>query len=226
MYKKIIAILMGCIIVLQGITSFAYDFSKGWEDNDELTPSKYFVEMNKKHHEFASQYDYHEGDIERSFNEYPDVLYTSGIEYREDGTEYECPAIYVDFHAQIVDDYDLKKSNVKFIINGEENEYLHQCVIYNDRTLVPVDAFKEVGCTVEYNNNTVVATLSDGETVLEIMPYLIGMRKNQENGYYVPLETCARFVNGTLFVPARAVANEFNIEISWDEQTRTVELKN
>ena len=58
-----------------------------------------------------------------------------------------------------------------------------------------MDVFKEVGCDVSYDENTWVATLKKGETVLEIMPNLIGMRKNQANGFYVPLEVCARFVD-------------------------------
>ena len=33
-----------------------------------------------------------------------------------------------------------------------------------------------------------------------------------QNGFYVPLEVCARFIDGILYVPVRAVAEEFGIK--------------
>ena len=83
MYKyKFITLFAGCLIAFQSLSVFAYDTSA-----ETLT---------KKHTEFASQYDFHEGDYDKSFDLYPGIAYTSGIEYREDGSEYECPAIYID----------------------------------------------------------------------------------------------------------------------------------
>ncbi len=89
---------------------------------------------------------------------------------------------------------------------------------------MPAEVFKEVGCEVDYDENTYVATIRKGETVLEILPNLIGMRKNQADGYYVPLEVCARLIDNTLYVPVRAVANEFGISVFWDGETNTVSI--
>lgn len=211
--KRIISVLIGCTIMAQCISVFAYS---------SLSAS----EMRQKHHAFASQYKYKEGDTEKSFNNYPGIVYMSGIERTEDGTIYECPAIYVDEHAKLVDDFSMLKGNAKFVINGRKNQYFEQCVLYNSRLLIPVDAFAETGCNVQTNVDTYVTTISKGDITLEVLPYLIGMRKNQADGFYVPLETCARIVDDTLYVPVRAIANELGLEIYWNESTGTVFLNN
>lgn len=201
---------MTCILALQGIGVHAYDTS---------TDS-----IREKQLQFASRYEYHAGDFDKSFELYPGIAYTSGIEYAEDGTSYECPAIYVDAHADFVDSYNLKRGEAKFILNGMTNQYTGQCILYNSRLLVPVKVFEEVGCGLEFNESLYVAKLSKADTILEILPNLIGMRKNQENGFWVPLEVCARFVDDTLYVPVRAVANEFGLSVNWDNDTYTVTL--
>ena len=75
-----------------------------------------------------------------------------------------------------------------------------------------------------FNKDTYVAAISKGDTTLEIIPNIIGMRKNQAEGYWVPLEVCARFVNDTLYVPLDAVAKEFGYisEINSEENIITI----
>lgn len=102
----------------------------------------------------------------------------------------------------------------------------NKCVIFNDRVLVPADVFKETGCDVTFDENTYVITVSKDGTVLELLPNLIGMIKNRQEGFYVPLEVCARFIDDIPYVPVRAVANEFKLEVLWDADTRTVFLNN
>lgn len=174
--------------------------------------------------EFASKYPYKEGDIETSFSLYPDVNYTSGIETRNDGVQYECPAVYFDDHAVYVNDFDLKKGEMNIIINDKSSAYSKNCILYNGVTLVPADVFEELGCLKEYDENYYVTKLTKDDVVLEIIPYLIGMRKNQDNGYYVPLNACARYVDNELYIPIRAVAEEFNINVSWDGESYSVIL--
>lgn len=52
------------------------------------------------------------------------------------------------------------------------------------------------------------------------------MRKNQADGFYVPLEVCARIIDDTLYVPVRAVSDEFGLNVNWDGSTSTVTLDN
>lgn len=210
MKKLLIASLVLCSAVMQGLCAFAYDTST--------------ETLRQKHMEFASQYEYHEGDTEKTFELYPGIIYTSGVEVAADGSLYECPAIYADAHAAFANDFSLQKGKAKFIINGAENKYTDQCILYNDRLLVPVSVFTDVGCYVDFNEATYVATISRNGTVLEILPNLTGMRKNQDNGFYVPLEVCARFVDDILYVPVRAVAEELELYVSWDAVNAVVTL--
>lgn len=68
-------------------------------------------------------------------------------------------------------------------------------------------------------------TVSRDETVLEIIPNLIGMRKNRAGGFWVPLEVCARFVGSEVYVPLSAVAREFGIDASFDGAKEAVEIR-
>lgn len=174
--------------------------------------------------EFASQYPYKEGDVEKTFALYPDIAYTSGIEKKSDGTEYECPAIYNDEHALYFNSYDLKKGDMTIVVFGEESEYSHQCILYNGVTLVPAGVFAELDCNISFNKELYVLTISKNDVILEIVPHLIGMRKNQTEGYYVPLRACARYLDGELYVPVRAISEEFGINVGWNGESYTVTL--
>lgn len=83
--NKSILLLTISLLALQGTAAFAFDTSPEALRNKQLN--------------FAMQYDYHKGDFDKSFEEYPGIAYTSGIEYRQDKSEYECPALYADAHA-------------------------------------------------------------------------------------------------------------------------------
>ncbi|MGN0178383.1 MAG: S-layer homology domain-containing protein [Monoglobaceae bacterium] len=171
--------------------------------------------------DFASQYPYKEGDTEKSIELYPGVTCMLGMEKTADGVEYECPAIYDDRHA-----YDLVNTMLvvpaKLVI--KDSSYEIQCAVFNSKVLVPYDIFKLAGCNVLFNKDTYVAAISKGDTTLEIIPNIFGMRKNQAEGYWVPLEVCARFVNDTLYVPLDAVAKEFGYisEINSEENVITI----
>ncbi len=176
-------------------------------------------------HEFASRYEYHEGDAEKSMALYPDIPYTSGIDTADDGTEYECPAIYDNRDA--FEGSNLTFGVLKLMINGVESDYSSECVLYNNgTTLLPAEVFESLGCTVNFDEALDVTEISNETAVLEILPYLIGMRKNKADGYYVPLAVCARFINGTVYVPARAIAFELGIAVGWDPSSSTVMLDN
>lgn len=176
--------------------------------------------------EFASQYPYKDGDTEKSFSLYPDTAssYTSGIETRNDGVDYECPAIYNDKHAAYFNDYDLKKGKMTIEINGIQSACSDECILYNGTTLVPVDVFKESGCEVTHNDKLYVTKFQKNGTTIEVLPYLIGMRKNEAAGYWIPLEACARYVDNELYVPVRAIAQEFGINVEWCAGNYTVKL--
>lgn len=202
MKKRIMPIATGVIMLAQSLSAFAYG------DISSQT-------IREKQLEFASRYEYHKGDFDKSFDLYPGINYTSGIEYTKDGKTYECPAIYTDEHAALVGDYDLSETRLN--INGS----YRKSVLYNSRLLVPAEVFGEVGCEVNTDMTSYVTTISKDGTVLEILPNLIGMRKNGADGFYVPLEACARIIDNSLYVPLRAVASEFGLDVQWNAETNT-----
>lgn len=173
---------------------------------------------------FAQKYLYHEGDIEKSMSLYPDNFGVSGVETAPDGTQYELPAFYYDTHAVFSDNFDLNKGEMNIYVNGSESKYSGECVLYNSRTLVPSGIFNELGCTVKFDSELYVTTISNDEVSLEILPKMMSMRKNGENGYYVPLSAVARFVDDEIYIPVRAVLDEFGISVLWDGETNTVNI--
>ena len=199
-------------VILDGKNGIPFSSIRGTRG---MTWDTSLTNIDKLAQAFASQYPYKEGDTEKSFELYPDIIYSSGMEKTSEGIEYECPAIYDDRYA-----YDLVNTMsvmpAKLVV--DDSSYEIQYAVFNSKVLVPYDIFKLVECDVSFNKETYIATISKNDTTLEIIPNIIGMRKNQAEGYWVPLEICARFVNDTLYLPLDAVAMEFGYvaEISSD----------
>ena len=162
---------------------------------------------------FAAQYPYKEGDTEKSSELYPNITYLSGIEKDAEGIEYECPAIYDDNLA-----FELV-SRIQIVpVQLEAGNLIYdvKCAKFNSKLLVPYDIFKVFGCETLFDKNDYAATITKNETTLEIMPNIVGMRKNRAEGYWVPLEICARFIEDTLYVPLDAVSKEFGYTTKTD----------
>lgn len=206
-------------VVLDGKNGIPFSSIRGTRG---MTWDTSLTNIDKLAQAFASQYPYKEGDTEKSFELYPDIIYSSGIEKTAEGIEYECPAIYDDRHA-----YDLVNTMsvmpAKLVV--EDSGYEIQYAVFNSKVLVPYDVFKLVGCEVLFDKDTYVATISKNDTTLEIIPNIIGMRKNQAEGYWVPLEICARFVNDTLFLPLDAVAKEYGYVAETNSDSSVITLK-
>lgn len=172
--------------------------------------------------EFASQYEYHEGNYEKSASLYPDVPYSSGIETTKDGKEYELPIYYNDKDAGIVNDYDLKTgTNAKVSVNGKSST-TSAYALHNDVLLLPASVFEKLGCKVSFDKKLYVTTISKSGTTLEILPQLRAMRKDKADGFYVPLQAPARFINDVVYVPAEAVAYEFGYGTDWNKSKKQV----
>ena len=206
-------------VILDGKNGIPFSSIRGTRG---MTWDTSLTNIDKLAQTFASQYPYKEGDTEKSFELYPDIIYSSGMEKTAEGIEYECPAIYDDRHA-----YDLVNTMsvmpAKFVV--EDSGYEIQYAVFNSKVLIPYDVFKLVGCEVLFNKDTYVTTISKNDTTLEIIPNIIGMRKNQAEGYWVPLEICARFVNDTLYLPLDAVAKEFGYVVKTNSDGSVITLK-
>ncbi len=171
---------------------------------------------------FASQYKYKEGDTEKSFALYPDIIYTSGVDKAEDGTEYECPAIYDELMAaDLIDNMSVKFGGLK--INTSLKSYKADYAVFREKLLVPVGLFEILGCDVHFNEETYVAEIKNENAILEIMPNLIGMRRDKAEGFWIPLEACGRIINNELYVPLEAVVRELGINIKLDSENKIIE---
>ncbi len=116
-------------------------------------------------------------------------------------------------------------SGAKVRVNGElvkfENQYP---IIENDRTLIPIRGLLEsLGAEVEWdhaNYNAIVER--DGVRV--VLP--IGSQTAYVNGNAVELDVPAELRNGRTMVPLRFITDNFGIDITWDQDTRTVNIEN
>lgn len=208
--KKVFCAALGCAMLMQNISAFAYDTSP--------------VCLFTKHREFASQYEYKEGDeLIPLYMFYPQCSYTSGIEPLPNGKFFELPATYLDEGAIASGDFDYKPyCATKLWINGKQSDY--SCSMHKSKILVPVWTFKDLGCDVTFDENTYVATIKKGDKTLEILPYLIGMRLNGADGFYIPLSPCARFSGNTLMVPLRLIADVLGFDTDYISEIDTVDV--
>ncbi len=90
----------------------------------------------------------------------------------------------------------------------------------NSRTLVPFKkALETYGATVEWNNDSRVATAVKNDIKVEVP---IGQNYIIVNGEQKAIDTAARIVNDRTFLPIKAVIEAFGSEVVWDQNLRTV----
>ena len=215
MGKRMFILTMIFIFITQSNSAFAKEFS--------------FKELFDIQNNFCMSYPYKEGDVEKSMELYNDIFLTSGIETSQDGINYEYPGMYYDPHAMLYTPFTLQKNSAELIINNEKTEFSNSVVLFTNesigtRSLVPADVFGYLGATVFYDEERYVLKIEKNGTTLEILPNLIAMRKNEHDGFYVPLQVCARFIDDVLYIPVRAIADELNINVDWDNNSFTVFL--
>lgn len=90
----------------------------------------------------------------------------------------------------------------------------------NSRTLVPFKQTLEIyGATVEWNNDSRIATAVKGDIKVEVP---IGQNYIIVNGEQKAIDTAARIVNDRTFLPIKSVIEAFGSEVLWDNNLRTV----
>lgn len=110
-------------------------------------------------------------------------------------------------------------------LNGEAidcESYGQSATIVEGRTLVPLRAiFEALGASVEWDQSTKTVTSTLNDTKIKLA---IGENTLYVNGEGKQLDVPAQIMNNRTMVPARAVAEAFGVEVSWDKDTRTVIL--
>ena len=120
------------------------------------------------------------------------------------------------------DTVDSYSKPINIIINGSEIHFDNMPRIVGGRTMVPLrKIFEALGVSVEWNGNTNTITASDGvknfEMQIENLEYKV-------NGQVRTLDVPAMLINDSTYVPARVIAEAFDADVSWNQNTRTVSI--
>jgi len=117
----------------------------------------------------------------------------------------------------------LAEGDIRVVLDGRELVFEQPPVIVNDRTMVPMRAiFEALGATVTWDGETRTAIGNKMGVQVEFTIDEPNMYKNYVN---ISLDAPAALINGYTMLPVRAVAESFGVEVSWDAETRTVNMK-
>lgn len=113
--------------------------------------------------------------------------------------------------------------NPVMTVNGE-NKNIDESgtvpIVENGRTLVPIRAIIEaMGGDVKWDGETNTAVLTLGEDVITLV---IGSETALFNQEENTLDVAPKIINDRTMLPVRFVAEKFNFNVDWNEQTRTI----
>ena len=120
-----------------------------------------------------------------------------------------------------VNDYNVvEEEKIKVYVDGRRILFDADPMLVNGRTMVPVRAiFEALGATVTWDNNTNTAVGVLGDTTIKIT---IGQDYLLKNGEKVSLDSPALLSSSRTFVPVRAIAESYNCNVDWINDTKTV----
>lgn len=115
---------------------------------------------------------------------------------------------------------DPDKNEIKVILNGKKVRFDQLPIVENGRTLVPVRAiFEALGAEVAWDaENQTVRAIGHGIYV----KLIINSDEMMVDNAVKHLEVPAKIINGRTMVPARAVAEAFNCNVTWDAEKNMV----
>ena len=127
-----------------------------------------------------------------------------------------CAAI---FFAQTVS----AEMSIRVIVAGETVRTEVAPIIVNNRTLVPLRAiFEAIKAKVKWNSETRTVTITKDGKTLELT---VNSDIMLADGKEVKLEVPATIINNRTMVPLRACSEAFDLKVFWDEESRTVRVK-
>ena len=114
----------------------------------------------------------------------------------------------------------MAESDINIYVDGAKLECAEPAYIDNGRTMVPMrNIFESLDAEVVWVAETKPITVSKGDLTVILQ---INSADLFVNGKDEKLDTAPVMVNGTTFVPARAVSQALGADVLWDESTRTV----
>jgi len=123
------------------------------------------------------------------------------------------------------------QDDAKVLVNGEYIEMDQKPIFKDDRILIPVRAVGEaLKCKVDWDHDTQTVTLNNGATELNITIGETEMKKinisRNPIDITIELEVPAFIENGRTMLPLRAVSEALFLDVTWDEEERTVVINN
>ena len=121
----------------------------------------------------------------------------------------------------------LAQNEVTVNFEGQKMEFDVSPFIENESTLMPVRAiFQATGASVNWDNDTkTVLIVSDDNGEQKFIIMQIGNPDVFVNGEKKTLSIAAKIVGDRTFVPLRFIMETLGRDVSWDENTRTVNIK-
>ena len=109
---------------------------------------------------------------------------------------------------------------VKVVVDGRPIVFDVAPQIANDSALIPVRAvFEALGAHVQWDGKTQTVTVSNKDTEIY---FKIGEKTAQVNEKTVNIATPAVIIGNKTFAPIRFIAENLNMEVTWDKDTNTV----
>ena len=117
----------------------------------------------------------------------------------------------------------IKPIGVSVMLDGEFIDFDNQPpTIIEGRTMVPMSEIaKALGATVEWDSKTKTLT---SEYRSDVVTLTVGIEMLYKNYEPIYLDVAPLYVNSTVLVPARAIAEAYGVGVEWDAATRTVIL--
>lgn len=184
-------------------------------------------DLARKWRKFANKYKYDFKTFGEEYSRvsemYPGMYLAISIGMNDDGTAGGVMIGHFSDAMAPLTGSDISMHKAAVLVNGSEE---YPAVIFRNRTLVDASVFEKAGCEVVTDGETRVTSISRNGATVELMPYLLEMRKNGEEGFWFPVEICARYIgeNNNVYVPLRAIANELGLTVDWDNEKRTASL--
>lgn len=112
--------------------------------------------------------------------------------------------------------------NIKVIIDNEIVEFDVQPQIVNNRTMVPMRTiFEKLGATIEWNQQTNTVTAVKDSTKISLT---VGEEKIIINDEEKVIDASPCVIDGRTLAPVRVISEAFDLEVNWDERTKTITI--
>lgn len=112
--------------------------------------------------------------------------------------------------------------DIKVIYDGTELEFEVPPQIINDSTMVPMRAvFEKFGASIKWDGDTQTITAKRKSKTITMT---IGSSQAYKNDEAFEMSASPVIISGTTLVPLRAVSELLDLDVSWDEDSRTVTI--